>query len=227
MFLRKLGRVIVFSPGLASIIGRNEALLLAQFLYWTERTDDSEGWIYKNSSDIEEETSLTYKEQLTARKNLATLGVLQEDPKRLEHTIYFRVDQDSLDVLIDRQLEVGHLPSRNTSTFPKGSPPSSLKVDPYKEQENTSEITDNKITGNSLSKKCHKCGEEYLTGKHDCPGKPRKSNKPRPFQTLQPASGNQTPRRGFVDFDTEREEHNARVIADALERRRVGNVKRT
>src|ERR1700686_4898080 len=95
---------------MAGIIGRNETLFLAQLLYWTdwlERNEPSrEEWIYKDSKEIQEETTLTYREQSTAREHLIELGILEEITKKLEHVVYFRVKQEALDKLIDRHIGV-------------------------------------------------------------------------------------------------------------------------
>ena len=50
--------------------GINGALMLSQLVYWTSRTKDNDGWIFKTHSDWTMETGLTRKEQETARKIL-------------------------------------------------------------------------------------------------------------------------------------------------------------
>ena len=97
-YIVDLGRVVAFYPSLKRITdSTTSSILLCQLLYWTDKTED--GWIRKTSDDIEEETGLTYNEQRTARKNLTELGILEEVYKRLDHEIWFRVNQDVLNEL--------------------------------------------------------------------------------------------------------------------------------
>jgi hypothetical protein len=145
-YLKNFGRVVSFSPGLANIIGRNEALFLAQLLFWTdviERTEPTrEGWIFKNSPEIERETSLSYKEQFTARTHLRELDLIEEDPKPLDHLIYFRVKQKNLDALIERQMEDSGTPLERTSIIPKGVPENTLKAFPTSIEDLRDDITE-------------------------------------------------------------------------------------
>ena len=95
-YILDLGRAVAFYPGLKGITHSTTAtILLCQFLYWSDKSKDN-GWIWKNSYEIEEETGLTYNEQRTARKILFDLNLLEENPKPLEHTIYFRIKQEEL-----------------------------------------------------------------------------------------------------------------------------------
>jgi len=91
-----LGRAVAFYPGLKRITGStNAVILLCQLIYWSDKTND-DGWIWKSSDEIEEETSLTYNEQFTARKILTDMNVVEEEYKRLDHKIRFRVNQEEL-----------------------------------------------------------------------------------------------------------------------------------
>jgi hypothetical protein len=94
-YIIDLGRAVAYYPGLKKVTDSTTAtILLCQLLYWTDKTHD--GWIWKDSNDIEEETGLTYNEQRTARKILLDKGLIQEDYKRLSHLIRFKVCQDKL-----------------------------------------------------------------------------------------------------------------------------------
>lgn len=93
-----LGRPVAFYPKLKKVTGSTTAtILLCQFLYWSDKTKD--GWIWKTSSQIEEETGLTENEQRTARRKLEQLGILKSQYMRLEHMIRFRVDTEKLNNL--------------------------------------------------------------------------------------------------------------------------------
>ena len=102
--LQELGRVVAYYPSLARALRDvKAAIFLGQLIYWTPRTRaEAEGWIYKTSAEIELETGLVYEEQLTARKKLVRLGILEEHNARLEHLLYFRVKGDELDTLLER-----------------------------------------------------------------------------------------------------------------------------
>ena len=103
--LRNLGagRVIAFLPGLAKIIGREESLFVQQFLHWTPYASNPDGWVYKTTIEIEDETSLTYKEQIRVRDRLKNLGILEERYERLNHRMYYRILEEEL----DKKLELG------------------------------------------------------------------------------------------------------------------------
>ena len=102
-YITDLGRPIAYYPNLKNITGSTTAsILLCQFLYWTDKTKD-DGWIWKTSEELEEETGLTYNEQRTARKNLVGLNLIEEEYKRLDHYIKFRVNQNAFNALWEEQ----------------------------------------------------------------------------------------------------------------------------
>ena len=99
--LRSAGRPIAYYPQLAKPLGGvNAVILFSHFLYWNERSDCALG-VYKSAAEIEDETGLSVQEQRTARKRLRDLGVLIETEKRIEHRIYFRLDEAAFDALMD------------------------------------------------------------------------------------------------------------------------------
>lgn len=101
-----LGRVVAYYPGLKKITNSTTAsILLCQFLYWTDKSTDN-GWIWKTSEELEEETGLTYNEQRTARSILVEKGILEEENKRLDHTMRFRIVQDVLNELWENETNV-------------------------------------------------------------------------------------------------------------------------
>lgn len=96
-FLQDIGRPVAYYPSLARLLGGvKEAVFLSQFIYWTGREKSQDGWIFKSSDEVELETGLSYREQLTARKRLKSLGILKERYARLEHILYFKIDFDAL-----------------------------------------------------------------------------------------------------------------------------------
>jgi len=101
-YIIDLGRVVAVYPGLRKVTGSTTAtILLCQFLYWLDKTSD--GWIYKDSYDLEEETGLSIYEQQTARKILVDKGILSEEYKRLDHKIAFRINQEVLNTMWEQE----------------------------------------------------------------------------------------------------------------------------
>jgi hypothetical protein len=76
--------------------GINGALMLSQLVYWTARTKNSDGWIYKTQHDWTMETGLTRKEQENARKRLKDLGFLKENKRGVPCKVYFKVERENL-----------------------------------------------------------------------------------------------------------------------------------
>jgi hypothetical protein len=74
-------------------------LFLENFLYWSDKTSNKDGWCYKSAAEIEEETGLSYEEQKTARRRLKQIGLLEEREERLVHRMYYRVNTEKLDEL--------------------------------------------------------------------------------------------------------------------------------
>ena len=94
-------RPVAYHPMVAKAVGSVTAgVLLAQFLYWTPRTSDAEGWFYKTQRDIFDETALSRTEQETARKKLRSSGVIEERWWRVPAKLYFRVNFEALQTLL-------------------------------------------------------------------------------------------------------------------------------
>lgn len=96
-FLQDVGRPVAYFPKLKRITGSTTAtILLCQFIYWRGKEADQDGWLYKTSEEIEDETGLTYNEQKTARKVLVEAELLQEHYARLDHQLRFKIDLDKI-----------------------------------------------------------------------------------------------------------------------------------
>jgi hypothetical protein len=103
-YILELGRVVAYYPGLKKITKSTTAtIFLCQFLYWCDKTKDKNGWVYKNHQEIEDETGLTYNEQLTAKKKLVELGLMDIEFKRLDRTSRLRVNQEMLNTLWEQE----------------------------------------------------------------------------------------------------------------------------
>ena len=99
--LRDIGRPVAYYPGLAKPLGGvKAAVLFCQIFYWHSRAMHELG-VHKTADELAEETGLSYEEQRAARKALKQKGVLIETEKRLEHKIYFRIDEDALERVVD------------------------------------------------------------------------------------------------------------------------------
>lgn len=128
-FLFNVGRPVAFYPGLVKALGSmKQAVFICQMAYWKDKGSDPDGWIYKTAEEIEGETSLTYKEQITVRAALVEKKVLQERYARTEHQMYFRVDWDAVNTIWDEHLTNGHMPKGQVASYqrsggilPKGS----------------------------------------------------------------------------------------------------------
>ncbi|KVZ05923.1 hypothetical protein [Burkholderia stagnalis] len=131
--LRRIGRPISYYPGLAHILGSvNAAVLFCQLFYWQDKTTHELG-VHKTSDELRKETGLSYEEQRTARRLLKKAGVLVETEKRLEHKIYFKIDEDALERIIET-------PAEQSPSDPKsaeaGSPNSRNGESPFRETGN-------------------------------------------------------------------------------------------
>ena len=98
-FLSGVGSQIVFYyPKLRPICGSVTAtLLLCRFAAWDGHQHDPEGWIEKTSDEIEQETGMSYREQVTAREHLRERGLLEEKQERLVHKMFYRLNFEALD----------------------------------------------------------------------------------------------------------------------------------
>lgn len=100
-----LGQPIAYYRGLAMLTGSaKSALLLGQALYWTQHGRDIErtqGWFYKTTSHWTQETGLSIREQVSARRRLVALGVLEERRAGVPAKLYYRVNLTHLAGVLD------------------------------------------------------------------------------------------------------------------------------
>ncbi|AXF52959.1 MAG: putative DNA replication protein [Caudoviricetes sp.] len=103
--LASVGRAVAYYPRLSRFFGSvNASIFFAQLHYWQSRSSDELG-VFKTADEWTEETGLSYREQATARKILAEMGVLHEENKRLQHRIYYRLDLDAVDQQFDQWID--------------------------------------------------------------------------------------------------------------------------
>lgn len=84
-------RIVAFPVGIAKIIGINEALILSQLCYWSERVSEQDGWFYKTIEDLEDETALTREMQDRAIKKLIGLGLIEVKVRGNPPKRHFRI----------------------------------------------------------------------------------------------------------------------------------------
>jgi len=88
-----LKRPIAYQAVIAKTFGSVKlALMWSQLYYWSDKTKDREGWIYKTQVEMFDETGLSRKEQDTARKLAEKLGVLEEKLAGSPPKIHYRID---------------------------------------------------------------------------------------------------------------------------------------
>ena len=97
--------------------GINGALMLSQLVYWTSRTKDNDGWIFKTHSDWTVETGLTRREQDTARKTLKELGFLSEKKVGVPRRVFFKVERENLYKSLIEYSETLATPSMHNSAI--------------------------------------------------------------------------------------------------------------
>ncbi|MGB6097903.1 MAG: hypothetical protein WBF95_16600 [Comamonas thiooxydans] len=103
--LTNVGHPVAYYPRLARFFGSvNVAILFAQLHYWSQRGESDLG-THKSSEQFTEETGLSYREQVTARKQLREAGFLVETHRRLEHRIYYRLNLEAVDAAFDAWTE--------------------------------------------------------------------------------------------------------------------------
>lgn len=94
-----LGRPIAVYPALMRKVGLAPGILLCQLAYWHGKQHDPDGWIRKSWSELEEETSLTRRQQQSAREELKAQGLIEERVRGVPATTEFRIVLDVLDAL--------------------------------------------------------------------------------------------------------------------------------
>ena len=95
-YIQNLGRAVAYYPNLRKITGSVTAsILLCQLLYWSDKTRD-DGWIWKTTDELEEETGLSKSEQRTAKATLQELGFIEFEFKRLDHKTRYRINPSVL-----------------------------------------------------------------------------------------------------------------------------------
>ena len=92
-----LHRAIAYHAVIAQATGSvTLAVLWGQIHYWTDKTKDPEGWVYKTAEDIFRETALTRRQLETAREIGEKMGVLEAALKGVPPIMHYRVSVDRM-----------------------------------------------------------------------------------------------------------------------------------
>ena len=117
--LKAMGRPIAYYPKLAKPLGGvNACVLFSQLLYWHDKTDDALG-VYKTIEQLEEETGLTKREQMAACEKLQALGILTKTHKRLQHRMYYKLNEAAFDQLMAQYAENAEFGEATECDLPK------------------------------------------------------------------------------------------------------------
>jgi hypothetical protein len=142
-------RPVAYNPKLAKYFKSiNAALLLSQFLYWTEHTDDPDGWFWKTRAELYEEIGMGRYEFEGARRRLVEVGVLEEEFRGMPARNYYRLNIPKFEEIIssgidpllaENHQQVGGKPADRVGEKPPTSRGKTSK--PYKEADSTSDTT--------------------------------------------------------------------------------------
>lgn len=75
------------------------AIFIKEIAHWT--TWSTDGWVFRSHDEIRAETGLTRRVQETARKHLRNHALLQEEHRGMPRRLYYQVDFDAIDRLLD------------------------------------------------------------------------------------------------------------------------------
>ena len=153
------GWTIVVPVKLIHAIGAKGAILVAQLFYWSGKQQSEEGWIYKTQLDLEKETGLSRHEQNKCIEDLKKKNVLQTRYERLDHRLYYRINRDALDEIMEadlpseiRKTDFGKSENRISPNRESGSREIGKTAFGIMKQENTTENTHKKNDDDDQSK---------------------------------------------------------------------------
>jgi len=123
-----LKRPVAYQPVIAKAIGSVKLTILwCQLYYWSDKTNDPDGWIYKTRTDIFNETGMKRKEQETARKIGIELGVLECKVVGMPPKVNFKIDEERMIEIIEAYIK--NNPKNLTPVSKEGSKSAILPTD--------------------------------------------------------------------------------------------------
>ena len=106
-----LEKPVAFYPELSRALGGAlEALYVQQLYYWSDKGKRKDGWIYKTKKEMEEETTLTIRQQDRIRKNIEKQGILETKLLKANGspTIHYKLNIPMLQKVILEYDETSH-----------------------------------------------------------------------------------------------------------------------
>lgn len=147
-FIKDLGRPVAYYPELAKIIGVKECIFVCQLLYWLrilENGNTGRKEVYKTRDELRDEIGFSFDELLTVRRRLIRMGILVERAKRLEHKMFYSINEENLNEIWENGVSQRKSPDVEIPFVGTQGEPSSSNT------EITSEITE----GQFLTKPAH------------------------------------------------------------------------
>lgn len=94
------------------------AILLSQILYWTGKTNNKDGWIYKSNKEWQEEIHLATYSIRKATKKLTDMGIVETKLKRANGspTLHYRINSEEFYKSILRFHKIEITNSQNPSS---------------------------------------------------------------------------------------------------------------
>lgn len=111
-------RPISVYKGLIDMLGSvKSAVLFSQMIYWTRsgiNIEQNHGWFFKTTEDFSFETGLSKKEQLTAKKQLKDLNLLEFKVAGIPAAPFYRINLNGLSNLLFQTFGINTESSRLT-----------------------------------------------------------------------------------------------------------------
>lgn len=89
-----MDRIVAFNPEISKALGGDieATLMYCQLLYWSDKGGRGDGFIYKSKKELEEETTLTRRQQDRARQKLEEMGWIETKLKKADGapTLHFK-----------------------------------------------------------------------------------------------------------------------------------------
>lgn len=127
-----MDRPIVFQRAFRDWAGStNAALMLSQLVYWTNRTKNPHGWVYKTMDEWQDEIGLTRDEQFAARKRLRERGLVEETRRGLPARLYFRVTERLKELINSSCRKIRHLEVGTSANLTSDLPTSNSYITTY------------------------------------------------------------------------------------------------
>lgn len=125
--------VLVINTHVLKFFGGNfdVAAMFSQLFYWSDKTDDPDGWIFKSAEDWYNELCLSKYRSTQARKGLEKIGLIETEIHRIgtAPTCHYRVNVEKFiedfEAFLSEQKKQG---KQKENAHKKGNPPESKKT---------------------------------------------------------------------------------------------------